>query len=131
MMAEAPLRYAGVGSESATDISLWPYPNAEPSKESGGSTGCSTPAIVRRTLAMERERPMTAVDASATARPVADVDGGDVIDVRDLRMRYGSTDVLNGVTFRARRGEVLALLGPNGAGKTTTIEILEGFRMRS
>ena len=54
-----------------------------------------------------------------------------VLDVRDLRMRYGSTDVLHGVTFAARRGEVLALLGPNGAGKTTTIEILEGFRMRS
>ena len=55
----------------------------------------------------------------------------DVLDVRDLRMRYGKTDVLRGVSFAARRGEVLALLGPNGAGKTTTIEILEGFRMRS
>ncbi|CAM3435856.1 ABC transporter ATP-binding protein [Stackebrandtia soli] len=53
------------------------------------------------------------------------------IDVRDLRMRYGSNDVLNGVTFNAKPGEVIALLGPNGAGKTTTIEILEGFRMRS
>jgi len=54
-----------------------------------------------------------------------------ILDVRNLRMRYGRTDVLHGVTFAARRGEVLALLGPNGAGKTTTIEILEGFRMRS
>jgi ABC-2 type transport system ATP-binding protein len=60
-------------------------------------------------------------------------DPGDepVIDVRDLRMRYGKTDVLNGISFTARRGEVLAVLGPNGAGKTTTIEILEGFRIRS
>ncbi len=54
-----------------------------------------------------------------------------VLDVRNLRMRYGTTDVLTGVSFTARPGEVLALLGPNGAGKTTTIEILEGFRMRS
>ncbi|MBO3752898.1 ABC transporter ATP-binding protein [Streptosporangiaceae bacterium NEAU-GS5] len=46
-------------------------------------------------------------------------------------MRYGTADVLDGVTFQIRAGEVLALLGPNGAGKTTTIEILEGFRMRS
>ena len=52
-------------------------------------------------------------------------------DVRDLRMRYETKDVLAGVTFSARRGEVLALHGPNGAGKTTTIEILEGFRARS
>jgi ABC-2 type transport system ATP-binding protein len=54
-----------------------------------------------------------------------------VLDVDELRMRYGPTDVLHDVTFQARHGEVLALLGPNGAGKTTTIEILEGFRMRS
>ena len=54
-----------------------------------------------------------------------------VARVRDLRMRYGDTDVLTGVDFDVRAGEVLCLLGPNGAGKTTTIEILEGFRMRS
>jgi len=54
-----------------------------------------------------------------------------VIGVRDLRMRYGTNDVLDGVEFEVRRGEVICLLGPNGAGKTTTIEILEGFRMRS
>ncbi len=53
------------------------------------------------------------------------------IEVQDLRMRYGTTDVLNGVYLRARREEVLALLGPNGAGKTTTIEVLEGFRAPS
>ena len=59
------------------------------------------------------------------------VDEDAVIEVRGLRMRYGSLDVLKGVDFTARKGEVLTLLGPNGAGKTTTIEILEGFRMRS
>ena len=64
------------------------------------------------------------------SRP-ADPDDELVIDVRDLRMRYGKADVLDGVSFTARRGEVLVLLGPNGAGKTTTIEILEGFRIRS
>ena len=53
------------------------------------------------------------------------------IVVRDLRMRYGSKDVLHGVDFDVGRGEVVTLLGPNGAGKTTIIEILEGFRTRS
>lgn len=53
------------------------------------------------------------------------------VEVRDLRMRYGAVDVLDGVDFDVRRGEIVTLLGPNGAGKTTTIEILEGFRMRS
>ena len=54
-----------------------------------------------------------------------------VIDVRGLRMRYGTTDVLDGVDLAVSHGEVVALLGPNGAGKTTTIEVLEGFRIRS
>jgi ABC-2 type transport system ATP-binding protein len=46
-------------------------------------------------------------------------------------MRYGTREVLSGIDFDVRAGEVVAMLGPNGAGKTTTIEILEGFRMRS
>lgn len=74
---------------------------------------------------------MTAVNAVGAPAQAGAPDGDTVLDVRDLRMRYGTNDVLTGVDFTARRGEVLALLGPNGAGKTTTIEILEGFRMRS
>ena len=54
-----------------------------------------------------------------------------VVRVRDLRMRYGSNDVLTGVDFDVAAGQVVCMLGPNGAGKTTTIEILEGFRIRS
>jgi ABC-2 type transport system ATP-binding protein len=72
---------------------------------------------------------MTLTGALETGLPVPEDER--VIEVRDLRMRYGTKDVLDGVGFTARRGEVLALLGPNGAGKTTTIEILEGFRARS
>jgi ABC-2 type transport system ATP-binding protein len=66
-----------------------------------------------------------------TGEPAGEPADERVLDVRDLRMRYGTKDVLDGIDFTARRGEVVALLGPNGAGKTTTIEILEGFRMRS
>ena len=68
---------------------------------------------------------------AASAADAAPPPSAFAIEVRDLRMRYGATDVLTGVNFTARPGEVLVLLGPNGAGKTTTIEILEGFRMRS
>lgn len=57
--------------------------------------------------------------------------GPPVIEVENLRMSYGATEVLRGVDFAVHPGEVLALLGPNGAGKTTTIEILEGFRAPS
>jgi ABC-2 type transport system ATP-binding protein len=43
-------------------------------------------------------------------------------------MSFGATEVLHGVDFDVRYGEVFCLLGPNGAGKTTTLEVLEGFR---
>jgi ABC-2 type transport system ATP-binding protein len=52
------------------------------------------------------------------------------IGVAGLRKSYGSREVLHGISFEVRTGEVFALLGPNGAGKTTTVEILEGYRRR-
>jgi ABC-2 type transport system ATP-binding protein len=51
-----------------------------------------------------------------------------VIEVRDLRKRYGATEVLHGVSFTVEEGELFGLLGTNGAGKTTTVEILQGLR---
>lgn len=53
-----------------------------------------------------------------------------VIEVTDLRKRYGDTEAVAGVDLGIERGEIFALLGPNGAGKSTTVEILEGFRGR-
>jgi ABC-2 type transport system ATP-binding protein len=53
------------------------------------------------------------------------------IEVSGLTMSYGEREVLRGVDFDVRAGEVFCLLGPNGAGKTTTVEILEGFRRRT
>ncbi len=46
-------------------------------------------------------------------------------------VRYGDLTAVDGVSLRARAGEVLAVLGPNGAGKTSTVEVLEGFRRPS
>ena len=53
------------------------------------------------------------------------------VHVAGLRMSFGATEVLHGVDFDVRYGEVFCLLGPNGAGKTTTLEILEGFRAQT
>jgi ABC-2 type transport system ATP-binding protein len=46
------------------------------------------------------------------------------IQVEGLRKSFQATEVLKGVDFAVRRGEIFALLGSNGAGKTTTINIL-------
>lgn len=44
-----------------------------------------------------------------------------------VERRFGASEVLRGLSFAVRPGEVYALLGRNGAGKTTALRILLGF----
>src|SRR5437763_15911212 len=53
------------------------------------------------------------------------------VEPSGLVVRYGPVTAVDGVSFSAAAGEVVALLGPNGAGKTTTVETLEGYRRPS
>ncbi len=50
-----------------------------------------------------------------------------IIEVTDLLKRFGTSEVLNHVSFTIQEGESVGLLGENGAGKTTTLRILAGF----
>jgi ABC-2 type transport system ATP-binding protein len=50
-----------------------------------------------------------------------------VIDVSNLRKKFGDNEALKGISFRVAAGEIYGLLGPNGAGKSTTIGILCGL----
>ena len=49
------------------------------------------------------------------------------IEARALRKQYGFVTAVDGVSFQARRGEILGFLGANGAGKTTTLRMLCGL----
>jgi ABC-2 type transport system ATP-binding protein len=46
------------------------------------------------------------------------------LEAVELTKRFGERTAVDGVSFTARRGDVVGLLGPNGAGKTTTIRLL-------
>ena len=50
-----------------------------------------------------------------------------LLDTRDLTKRYGSTTVVDALSFRIAPGECLGVIGPNGAGKTTTIRMCLGL----
>ncbi len=47
--------------------------------------------------------------------------------VQDLTRVYGRQKAVDGISFEARKGQVLGFLGPNGAGKSTTMKIITGF----
>ena len=50
-----------------------------------------------------------------------------MVEVDNLTKWYGDVAAIQGVSFQAREGEILAFLGKNGAGKTTTMRIMTGF----
>jgi len=50
-----------------------------------------------------------------------------VLDVRDVRLRRGTREILRGVTFTAGRGEIVAIMGPSGSGKTTMLRAIAGL----
>ncbi len=48
------------------------------------------------------------------------------VEMREITKRFGGVHALEGVTFKARAGEVHSLCGENGAGKSTLMKILAG-----
>ena len=52
----------------------------------------------------------------------------EVVSVENLRVRYGDTVAVDGVSLSIGKGEIYGILGPNGAGKTTTVECIGGLR---
>ena len=51
-----------------------------------------------------------------------------IIKVDKLVKTYDGNNVVDGVSFEVKKGEIFGILGPNGAGKTTTLEMLEALR---
>jgi len=49
-----------------------------------------------------------------------------LLQVTDLHAGYGRAEVLNGLNFQLRQGQVVTVIGPNGAGKSTTLNALMG-----
>ena len=60
------------------------------------------------------------MSASATSN-------GLLVEVEDLHTYYGKSHILDGVSLKVGRGEVVGLLGRNGVGKSTTLKTIMGL----
>ena len=47
-----------------------------------------------------------------------------MIDIQNITKRFGTLEVLKGITLHIDRGEVVSIVGPSGAGKTTLLQII-------
>ena len=56
---------------------------------------------------------------------------GALLELSDVRARYGQVVALHGVSLTVEEGEVVSLLGANGAGKTTTLRAVSGTVRRT
>jgi polar amino acid transport system ATP-binding protein len=54
-----------------------------------------------------------------------------MVDIQNVRKRFGELEVLNGVSLQVAQGEVICIIGPSGSGKTTLlrcINFLENYQ---
>jgi len=54
-----------------------------------------------------------------------------MLSVEDLTLHYGRSQILNGISFEAARGEVTCVMGTNGVGKTSLMKAISGTHARS
>ena len=54
-------------------------------------------------------------------------DAPNILELRDISVKYGAIRAINNVSFDVRQGQILTLIGANGAGKTTTLRAISGM----
>ncbi len=50
-----------------------------------------------------------------------------LLEIKDLRVKYGNVEALHGINIRVGEGEIVTILGANGAGKSTTLNAISGL----
>ena len=51
----------------------------------------------------------------------------EMLEIEDLRVSYGKSRVINGVSFKISQGDKIVIMGRNGVGKTTLVKSLMGL----
>lgn len=65
-------------------------------------------------------------EGAAPERDIAVDVGENIMEIKNLTVKFGGLTALDDVSFNIKRGEILGLIGPNGAGKTTCFNAMTG-----
>ncbi|MDQ1597554.1 MAG: branched-chain amino acid transport system ATP-binding protein [Microbacteriaceae bacterium] len=65
-------------------------------------------------------------EGAAPEREISVGVGDNIMEVKNLTVKFGGLVALDDVSFNIKRGEILGLIGPNGAGKTTCFNAMTG-----
>jgi ATP-binding cassette subfamily C protein CydD len=78
---------------------------------------------------VERADAEAAADTTTTTSPITRIPTPQPqaeLRIRDARVRYGDREILAGLDFTAKPGEITAIAGESGAGKSTLLDLIRG-----
>ena len=50
-----------------------------------------------------------------------------ILEIKDLKKSFGDTPILQGLSLKVQKGEVVVILGPSGCGKSTLLRCINGL----
>src|SRR5258705_13489804 len=61
--------------------------------------------------------------------PAAEVAPIGIVEIKGLKKRFGTNEVLKGIDLSVKRGEVIAIIGKSGSGKSTLLRCINGLEV--
>lgn len=52
-----------------------------------------------------------------------------MLEIRDIKKKFGSKEVLNGISFCVNKGDIIGIIGPSGCGKSTLLRCINGLEI--
>jgi ABC-type transporter Mla maintaining outer membrane lipid asymmetry ATPase subunit MlaF len=115
-----------------------PGARAAPSTACSSSLVCSSSgrgvprphARPSRLRALQKEAVVTSLDLAAPSTSGSNGVGAEsdvLVEFRDVHKSFGDKRILNGASFKIRRGEAVGIIGASGTGKSTTLRLTAGL----
>ncbi|KAI8470538.1 MAG: trigalactosyldiacylglycerol 3, chloroplastic-like protein [Monoraphidium minutum] len=83
-----------------------------------------------RPSVLQNEASITSLDlgpSSSFSNGASGLESDVLVEFRDVHKSFGDKRILNGASFKIRRGEAVGIIGASGTGKSTTLRLISGL----